>query len=105
MKTLKQTRAPAVTLAAYLALMGSMAYAITASAGQVAADPHAQHDCVVDHAASDVNADADAALEPNVALPIDEVDAQVAGQPAAPAAKAAKPSRRKNQVESSLFHF
>ncbi len=105
MKSLKQTRAPAVTLAAYLALMGSMAYAITASAGQIAADAHAQHNCAAEHAASDVNADTDATLEPNVALPIDEVDAQVAGQPTAPAAKATKPSRRKNAVESSLFHF
>lgn len=104
MKSLNQTRAPAVTLAAYMALIGSMAYAVAASAGQ-AADAHAQHNCVTEHAASDVATDAVAvALQPDVTLPVDQVDAQAAAQPAASAAKA-KPSRRKNQVESSLFHF
>ncbi|TDJ32227.1 MAG: hypothetical protein E2O56_05635 [Gammaproteobacteria bacterium] len=104
MKSLKQTRAPAVTLAAYMVLVGSMAYAVAASAGQMAADARAQHDCVVEHTASDVNADANAALEPNVALAIDKADAQVGAQPPA-SAKATKRSRKRNRVESSLFHF
>ena len=105
MKSPNQTRAPAVTLAAYLALVGSMAYAVTASAVQAAADPHAQHTCVVEHVANDAGANSDAVvLEPKVAAPVDKIDAQVSAQPAAPAAKAAKRSRR-NQVESSLFHF
>ena len=105
MKSQTQTRAPAVTLAAYLALVGSMAYAVTASAGQVAADAHAQHDCVIEHVVGDVATDADAVAEPNVALPGEPVDAQAAAAPVAPAVKATKRSRRKNQVESSLFHF
>lgn len=106
MKSQKQTRAPAVTLAAYMALVGSMAYAVTASAGQVAADAHARHNCATEHVAGDVATDADSvALERNVALPGEPVDAQAAAAPVAPAVKATKRSRRKNRVESSLFHF
>ena len=106
MKSQKQIRAPAVTLAAYMVLVGSMAYAVTASAGQLAADAHAQQNCATEHAIGDVATDADAvALEPNMALPGEPVDAQAVAAPVVPAVKATKRSRRKNRVESSLFHF
>ena len=102
MKSPTYARAPAITLAAYVALVGSMAYAIGASAGQVAVEEHAQHDCTAEYAVT-VAEDADvSALHQNPALPAENTQPQTAAQTGDTTSRR---GRRKSQPEASLFHF